>query len=207
MTVYGYLRVSTAKQEENNYKNSILQLANDKKLGNVLWIQETVSGRKDWKNRLLGKEFEKMKKGDIIIMGEYSRIGRDFLSSMSFLADCQRKGVTVYSTMGDIPINNDSTSNLLLAVTAWKAQIERENISYRTKIGLASHKANGSVLGRPRKMVLEKDINNIRLIKEEIEKGVKMKKICEHFNITTPTLNKFIKKHNLKDIGNNKKII
>lgn len=195
MTVYGYLRVSTAKQEENNYKDAILRLANEKQLGNVNWIQETVSGRKDWKNRLLGKEFEKMQKGDIIIMGEYSRIGRDFLSSMSFLADCQRKGITILSTMGDIPVTNDSTSNLLLAVTAWKAQIERENISYRTKIGIAAHKASGSVLGRPKKMVLDKDINNIRLIREELKNGVKRKKICEHFNVTRPTLNKFIKKY------------
>ena len=199
MTVYGYLRVSTTKQEESNYKSAILTLANEKKLSNVTWISETVSGRKDWRKRLLGSEFEKMNKGDIIITAEFSRIGRDFLTSMEFLAECRRKGVVVYSTIGDIPINNDSTSNLLLAMTAWKAQIERENLSYRTKIGMAARKANGSVMGRPKEMVLEKDPNNVKLIKGELDNGVKLKMICKHFNTTLPTLNKFIKKYNLKD--------
>lgn len=198
MTVYGYLRVSTTKQEESNYKSAILTLANEKKLGNVTWISETVSGRKDWRKRLLGKEFENMKNGDVIITAEFSRIGRDFLTSMEFLAECRRKGVTVYSTIGDIPINNDATSNLLLAMTAWKSQIERENLSYRTKIGMAAHKANGSTMGRPKEMVLEKDPNNVKLIKGELDNGVKLKMICKHFNTTLPTLNKFIKKYELK---------
>ena len=95
MTVYGYLRVSTEKQSISNYKSEILLLANDKKLGNVIWIEETVSGRKDWRKRVLGKEFEKMVEGDIIIMSEYSRIGRDFLQSLEFLAECKRKKVNV----------------------------------------------------------------------------------------------------------------
>jgi DNA invertase Pin-like site-specific DNA recombinase len=117
---------------------------------------------------------------------------------MEFIAECRRKGVIVYSTIGDIPINNDATSNLLLAMTAWKSQIERESLSYRTKVGMAAHKANGTIMGRPKEMVLEKDPNNVKLIKDELDKGVKLKKICEHFDTTLPTLNKFIKKYNIK---------
>jgi DNA invertase Pin-like site-specific DNA recombinase len=197
MVVYGYLRVSTAKQDENNYKTSILQLANEKDLGKVLWIQETISGRKDWRHRLLGQEFEKMKEGDIIVVGEYSRIGRDFLQSMEFLAECRRRGVKVYSTLGDIPMNNDATSNLLLAVTAWKNQCERENLAYRTKIGMAAHQAHGSVLGRRKEMILDKDINNEKKISEMLASGVKLKCICETFKCTAPTIRKYIKQHSL----------
>lgn len=197
MTVFGYLRVSTEKQEENNYRAAILELANEKKLGPVVWIAETVSGRKDWRHRLLGQEFLKMKAGDVIIMGEFSRIGRDFLTSLEFLAECRRHKITVYSTLGDIPMNDDAASNLLLAMTAWKAQLERENLSYRTKIGMAARKASGVTMGRKKEMILDKDINNIRKIKEEIDRGVKLKMICVHFHVTMPTLRKFIKKHNL----------
>ena len=53
--VYGYLRVSTDKQDINNNKADILLKANELKLGNVEWIEETISGTKDWKNRELGK--------------------------------------------------------------------------------------------------------------------------------------------------------
>jgi len=199
MTIYGYLRVSTEKQEQTNFKASIIELAQSKGLFSpiIVWIAETVSGRKDWRHRLLGQEFEKMKKDDIIIMSEYSRIGRNFLQSMEFLSECRRKGIIIYSTIGDIPIKDDPTSNLLLAVTAWKAQTERENLAYRTKIGLSATKARGTVLGRPKKAKLDKDINNIRLIQDNLNKGVKLKVICTHYSVTMPTLRKFIKKNNL----------
>lgn len=201
MTIYGYLRVSTKKQEIDNNKSEILLLANKKDLGNVTWIHETVSGRKDWRKRVLGQEFDKMKSGDIIIMSEYSRIGRDFLQSMEFLAECKRRKINVYSTLGDIPINDDATSNLLLAVTAWKSQVERENLSYRTKIGLQAHKANGSILGRKAGMILEKNKDdNIKDIKELINNGMKLKAIAEKYKVTPITLRKFIKKYNLKQV-------
>lgn len=198
MVVYGYLRVSTSKQYETNYKAAILQLANDKNLGKVIWIQETVSGRKDWRNRLLGKEFEKMKEGDVIIVGEYSRIGRDFLQSMSFLAECRRRKIDIYSTLGDIPMDNDAVSNLMLAVTAWKSQVERETLAYRTKIGIQSAKERGSILGRKKEMVLDKDLNNIKKVSDMVAEGVKFKSICKTLGCTPPTLRKFIKKHDLK---------
>lgn len=200
MVCYGYLRVSTKKQDINNNKSEILLLANSKGINsNVIWIQETISGRKDWRKRVLGKEFEKMKEGDILIMSEYSRIGRDFLQSMEFLAECKRKKIDVYSTLGDIPVGNDATSNLLLAVTAWKAQVERDTLSYRTRVGIQAHKEAGSVLGRHKCMVLDKDENNKQKVKEMIDSDMKMKTIAKELGTTTITLRKYIKKHNLNN--------
>lgn len=40
-----YLRVSTADQDLEKNKYDILQLANEKHLGQVEWVGETVSGR------------------------------------------------------------------------------------------------------------------------------------------------------------------
>ena len=199
MVCYGYLRVSTKLQEINNNKSEILLLANNKGIGsNIIWIQETVSGRKDWRKRVLGKEFEKMKDGDTLIMSEYSRIGRDFLQSMEFMAECRRKKVNIYSTLGDIPIDNTATSNLLLAINAWKAQVEREHLSYRTKIGIQAHKEAGSILRQKKQMMLDRDENNKVKIKEMLEKDMKMKVIAKEFDTTTATLRKFINKYNLK---------
>lgn len=201
MTVYGYLRISTKQQSINNNKAEILLLANNKNLGNVIWIQETISGRKDWRKRVLGREFDKMKEGDVIIMSEYSRIGRDFLQSLEFLAECKRKKVDIYSTLGDINMNNTPDANLLLAINAWKAQVERDNLAYRTKVGIQAHKEMGSVLGRKKRMVLEKpeDLEGNKVaVKEMIDKDVKLKAIAKEFNTTPATLRKFINKYNLK---------
>lgn len=193
MVCFGYLRVSTVKQSIDNNKAEILLLANKLNLGNVQWIQETVSGRKDWRNRILGKEFEKMREGDIIIMSEYSRIGRDFLQSMEFLAECKRKNITVYSTIGDIKLDNSPTSNLLLAITAWKNQVEREHLSYRTKIGIQEHKNKGSILGRKKIMNLERDPTNKEKITDMLKKDIKKKTIAKELNTTMTTLKKYIR--------------
>ena len=49
----GYLRVSTADQDVEKNKADILKLANDKRLGHVEFIDEKVSGIKDWRKRKL----------------------------------------------------------------------------------------------------------------------------------------------------------
>ena len=90
---YTYVRVSTDKQETENQKYEILRYANDRKLGNVEILEETVSGRKSWKERQLGKLVEKIQKGDILIVTELSRLGRSMLEIMEILSILLRKGV------------------------------------------------------------------------------------------------------------------
>lgn len=198
-TTYGYLRVSTRKQEETNFKAEILLFADSHKLGQVEWVQETVSGRVDWRKRKLGELFNTIQPGDTIIMSEYSRVGRNFLQSMEFLAECRRKKINVYSTIGDIPQVDDSTNNLLLSVKAWQNDIERETISYRTKIALQKKKEEGIKLGRKSEMVLDKNLeHNKTQIIQLLDNNVKLYGIAEKMNCTVPTLRKFIKKHNLK---------
>ena len=66
---YGYLRVSTIDQDNEKFKNKILQYSNEKKLGNVEFIEEKISGTKDWHNRELGKLLlEKAQINDVIIV-------------------------------------------------------------------------------------------------------------------------------------------
>jgi DNA invertase Pin-like site-specific DNA recombinase len=201
MVCFGYLRVSTEKQAIDNNKNEIEKKANELGFNHVIWISETVSGRKSWEKRKLGEEFNnRMKAGDTIIMAEYSRIGRDFLNSMSFIAECRKKKINVVSVIGDIPLNNDANSNLLMAVGAWKAQTERELIAYRTKVGLDCAKKRGVKLGRKSGiMKLDNDPINIERIREDINIGVKQYIIAKKYNCSTITLRKFIKKHNINE--------
>lgn len=205
MTIYGYLRVSTGKQDTSNNINEILRYANERGLinSNIIWIEEIVTGRKDWRKRKLGEYFEKMVQDDILIMSEYSRIGRNMYQSVEFIAECRRKKIKVYSTIGDIPETDNATDCLLLSIKAYMSQIERDNISYRTKIKLQSLKDQGIELGRARRMILDGPKNsetdkNCAEISLLIEQGVKLKMIAKKYNTSTITLRKFIKKYNLK---------
>lgn len=74
--VFAYLRVSTGKQHLENQMKEIEKFASRKGLVIDVWIKEVVSGKKNEKFRALGKLKRKVKKGDIIIITEISRLSR-----------------------------------------------------------------------------------------------------------------------------------
>jgi len=97
--VYGYIRISTDKQDYKNQKFGILAFGNEKGLGQIKLIEETVSGRVSWKKRELGWIVERMEKGDTLIVSELSRLGRSLLEVMELLAELMRREVTVKSKL------------------------------------------------------------------------------------------------------------
>lgn len=202
---YGYIRVSTGKQDELNFENWILKKANDLLIGPVIFIKETVSGKKDWKKRELGKLFDKLEKGDSIITFEYSRLGRNWMNSIEFLAGCDRKGVKVYP--GNINVDvNDTRSSVDLFMAAIQSQTERENTSRRTKESLQRKKDIGMVLGKKKGIMRldkggkgifrnEKNENDIHQL---LQQDMKIKKIAELYKITPIVMGLYIKKWDLK---------
>jgi putative DNA-invertase from lambdoid prophage Rac len=204
--VYGYIRVSTGKQDESNFESWILKKANELKIGPVEFIRETVSGKKDWKKRELGKLFEKLEKGDSIITFEYSRLGRNWMNSIEFLAGCDRKGVKVFP--GNITIDADSMkSSVDLFITAVQSQTERENTSRRTKESLQRKKELGMTLGKEKGvMKLDKagpgvfrNEKNEKDIYQLLNQDMKIKKIAEIYKVTPIVMGLYIKKWDLKN--------
>lgn len=100
MTAYGYIRISTDKQDSNNQKFEILSYAQEKKVGNIELIVETVSGRVSWKNRQLSGIIDKICKGDILIVSELSRLGRSMLEVFELISILLRKGIEVHIIKG-----------------------------------------------------------------------------------------------------------
>ena len=148
--IYAYLRVSTDKQDLENQKFAILQYTNDKKLGNVEFIEEAVSGRISWKNRKLKDLIDNLQSGDNLIVAELSRLGRSMLEIMKLLSILLRKGVNVYVVKGNYELKDDIQSNVFTFAFSLASEIERELISQRTKEALAKRKTEGKKLGRPK---------------------------------------------------------
>ncbi len=72
---YGYCRVSTLDQNNEKFQSEILKYCNNKDLGKITFIEEKISGTKDWKNRQLGNLIHNIcKEGDHIVCSELSRI-------------------------------------------------------------------------------------------------------------------------------------
>ncbi len=72
----GYLRVSTSDQDLEKNKADILAFANERRLGNVDWVEEKVPGMKSWRNREIARAVDPLDTGDWLIVPELSRLGR-----------------------------------------------------------------------------------------------------------------------------------
>ena len=96
-----YLRVSTLDQNLEKNKADILHLANEKNLGKVEFVKEKVSGKVSWRKRKIAPLLEELKKGDVILLSEFSRLGRSMLECMEIISIAVEKGIKIYTTKGD----------------------------------------------------------------------------------------------------------
>jgi DNA invertase Pin-like site-specific DNA recombinase len=101
----GYLRVSTPEQDLEKNKADILHFANDRNFGKVQWIEETVSGATNWKNRKISGIIDELNKDDRIVTPELSRLGRSTLEVLNILKEAKDKGINVYSLKEGLELN------------------------------------------------------------------------------------------------------
>lgn len=148
--VIAYMRVSTAVQDLEKNKLDILKLAHDKKLGNVEFVEETVSGRVSWRKRKLAPALESLSKGDSLIVSELSRLGRSMLECMEILSIAMSAGIRIYAVKGSWQLDDSIQSKIVAMAFSMAAEIERDLISQRTIEALRAKKAAGHKLGRPK---------------------------------------------------------
>lgn len=199
MTVYAYLRVSSDKQTVENQRFEILKFADEKKLRVDEWVQETVSGVKKAEDRRLGVLLEHLRKEDILIVSEISRLGRSLMEVMSILHDCMELDIRVFTTKERYELGNNISSKVLAFAFGLSAEIERDMISRRTKEGLARLKSEGKTLGRPKGTFAKKTklTGREKEIKELLSKRVSMMAIARLMGVHRATLGSFIKSRNL----------
>lgn len=93
--VFGYIRVSTAKQDVENQRFEVLKFADERKLTITEWVEETISSRKGHKERLLGSLLERLQTGDTLVVSEISRLGRSLTEVMTILHTLMETGYTL----------------------------------------------------------------------------------------------------------------
>lgn len=172
--IIGYIRVSTEQQSMSNQKHKLLEYAQNNKIIIDEFIELEISSKKDQKDRLLDKVFEKLKSGDTFMCTELSRLGRNMLEILNLIEKFNSTGIKlVFTNQPELSTNkNEALSSLLLAIYGYFAQTEREIISQRTKQGLAAARASGKILGRPKGV---KNKNRVLdPFKDEIKKYLEM---------------------------------
>lgn len=193
--IYGYVRVSTDKQTLENQKFEICNFCRYKKIKIEKWIAETISGTQDFEKRKLGNLLKKLKKGDILICSEISRLGRNLLQIMTILNLCMKKEIQVWTIKDNYRLGADIQSKVLAFAFSLSAEIERNLISQRTKEALSRLKADGKKLGRISGSKNKKHIldGKERSILNLIHKGLPKTQIAKIHGVSTYTIYQFLK--------------
>ena len=196
MITYSYLRVSTIDQDTEKNKADILKFANYQELGTVRFIEEKISGTKNWREREIGRLIETLVNGDVLITPELSRLGRDMLQILEIVKTLTEKGVIFYSLKENFTNQKDDVSSIaLIGIFSTLAQVERKLISQRTKEALQARKAAGIKLGRPVGSYGSKLDTHKDELHRMLTLGVKQKRLAEKYKVTPQLLSAWIKRN------------
>jgi len=148
--IIGYIRISTDRQDLDKQRHLLLEHARRQHLFIDEFVEIEMSSRKSNAARRIDELIAKLDTGDLLLVAELSRLGREMLQVLNIINALSEKGVEItfirqpeLSTSGDY-------GKLLLAIYSYFAEAERTFISLRVKQGLAAARAKGVKLGRPK---------------------------------------------------------
>lgn len=187
---YGYIRVSTDKQTTQNQQFEIEQYCARENLPVEGWIQETISGTKSYDKRALGRLLRKVRKGDLIICTELSRLGRNLFMIMEILNHCMARGCHVITIKEGYHLGENIEAKILAFAFGISAEIERKLISQRTTEALRRKKAEGVRLGRPKGAApaAHRLDAQAEIIGKYLEEGLPKAEIARRLHVSRKTL-------------------
>ncbi len=194
--IIAYCRVSTNKdtQKTDRQLMAIKEYAKANCFTVDKFVEETMSG-KDLNRPEYNKMKESMRKGDILIISDVDRLGRNADQVISEFKYYKALGIKVVAL--DIPKLNewnniqedsiyDMITDILITLKAHLAQQEREKLISRINQGLDVARANGKALGRPKQTVSKEVIKVYKRVQSGELKKIEASKILgisrQHFD-------------------------
>jgi DNA invertase Pin-like site-specific DNA recombinase len=199
MAVYGYLRVSSISQhkEDGYQEKEIISYVKKHNLGSIEFIDDVVSGAKDWKKRKIGDlVINQMKENDILLVNEFSRLARALLDILDILKTLKEKNCQVHIVRDNMIVGDDINSKLMGLV----GEIERDLIKSRVQEGVKNSRANNpdKSWGRPKGSQYKSKLDDKRKhIIELLEKDISKSSIAKMLNVNYQTLCSYIKTREL----------
>ena len=151
--VYGYMRVSSADQNEDRQRRAMDQVGVPRR---NLYMDKQ-SG-KDFLRPQYQRMVRRLKKGDLLYVLSIDRLGRNYEDIQSQWRILTRE-IGVDICVLDMPLLDTRNgkdlmgtfiADLVLQILSFVAQSERESIRQRQAQGIAAARARGVQLGRPR---------------------------------------------------------
>ena len=161
--IYGYMRISTNKesQKTDRQRLTLERYAADNNFKYDAIVEERITGTIKAENRPIYKDLKTktLREGDILVITDLDRLGRDADDTISEVKDLKAKGIKLIAL--DIPFLNEWNKvlddgmynmivDILITLKAHLAEQEREKTVERINQGLAAARAKGKKLGRPK---------------------------------------------------------
>lgn len=161
MATFGYGRVSTASQEVENQRLELVSAG----YHIDFWFADTVSGKSASGQRpAFNQLLSKIRDGETLVVSKLDRLGRDAIDVLQTVRLLAARGIRVIvNQLGSTDLGSPA-GKLLLSMLAAVAEMERDLLIERTQAGLGRAKAEGKVLGRPRKIASETQSEILRAL-------------------------------------------
>lgn len=193
MVKIGYARVSTTDQ---NMDRQLEQLKYIDKL-----FQESISGVSKDRPQLKAM-LDYIREGDIVVVTELERLGRNNQELTEIMNQIQTKGATLevlnLPTLRGIEDDNlrRLLNNLILELYKYQAQAERERIKERQAQGIAIAKTQGKYQGR--KALFTEDDSRLKHAFELYLSGKSDKDVADLTGINERTFRRYREKYQIK---------
>lgn len=151
-----YGRVSTDGQTTDNQISALKA-----KYPDAVVVEETASGAK--RRPKLEELLARVQKGDELIVAALDRLGRRTSEVLALIEDLEAKGVILKSEREGVDYST-ICGRLVTQILCSVAEMERNIISERTRLGLAARKAKGVKLGRASTYTVEQ-IEEVRQLR------------------------------------------
>jgi DNA invertase Pin-like site-specific DNA recombinase len=156
---YGYIRVSTNEQNTGRQENALKQYSDDNNIKFKCIFKDKKSG-KDFNREQYQMLKENIKAGDILVIKELDRLGRNMEMIKEEWNDFVRIGVNVIildnpelSTLNKSDLEKKLIGEIVFSLLSYLAEKERIKIQTRVKEGIENAKINGTksgkAIGRP----------------------------------------------------------
>ena len=185
---YAYVRVSLREERPENQRLAIESWARLHGYRVVEWFEDVgVSGAvPPWDRPAFKQLLETVRsRPRPVLVYELSRIGRTFYETLRALQELESLGAPV------IPVSpkesflqnlDPQVRKLVIAVFTWVAERERELLRQRTREGMLRAKLEGKHVGRPRKPIDLKKVEDYR------RRGLSLRDIARLLGVSYSTL-------------------
>jgi DNA invertase Pin-like site-specific DNA recombinase len=151
--VLAYLRTSTNKQDLDIQRLEILDYARQHRIHIADFIALSISSRKTPYERRIDELLSRLNENDTLLVTELSRLGRSTGQVIDLIDTLVNGGIRIIVIKQNLTLDkaqDDLQSLTMITMLSLFAQMERMMISRRTKEALATKKALGIPLGKPK---------------------------------------------------------